>query len=32
MIDGNYAALSALDAFSKKVAVVSNNVANEDFL
>jgi len=28
MIDGNYAALSALDAFSKKAAVVSNNIAN----
>ena len=28
MIDGSYAALSALDAFSKKAAVVSNNIAN----
>ena len=28
MIDGTYAASSALNAFSKKLAVVSNNVAN----
>ncbi|MBW1706042.1 MAG: flagellar biosynthesis protein FlgC [Deltaproteobacteria bacterium] len=28
MIDGIFAASSALNAFSKKVAVVSNNVAN----
>lgn len=28
MIDGSYIALSALDAFSKKVAVISNNIAN----
>ena len=28
MIEGTSAALSALDAFSKKVAVVANNVAN----
>jgi len=28
MIDGTNAALSALDSFSKKMAVVSNNVAN----
>jgi len=30
MIDGAYAALSALDGFSKKLAVVSNNVANSN--
>jgi len=28
MIDGVYAALSALDGFSKKMAVTANNVAN----